>query len=65
MKDEILIQRIEDVTGQHYDSPKDFETLSELIFSKTEENLYKHLLLCFSSFKAGILKIPGIKYNPK
>ena len=39
MKDEILIQRIEDVTGQHYDSPKDFETLSELIFSKTEEKV--------------------------
>lgn len=37
MKDEILIQRIEEVTGQHYDSPKDFNQLSELIFSKTEE----------------------------
>lgn len=37
MKEKILIQRIEEVTGQHYDSPKDFDKLSQQIFFKTEE----------------------------
>lgn len=39
MKDKILIQRIEEITGQHYDSPKDFDKLSQLIFFKTEEKI--------------------------
>lgn len=39
MKERALIQRIEDITGQHYDSPRDFSKLSDLISDKTGEHI--------------------------
>ena len=39
MKEKVLIERIEDITCQRYDSPKDFARLSDLIYTKTKERL--------------------------
>ena len=39
MKEKILINRIEEITGEKYDSPKDFARLSDLIHAKTGERI--------------------------